>query len=159
MIFVAINFVATGKQSFTITLAAESSASLLIYEYFSGQQKYSWKYECIISVRLLLYLYTWGKNSLINIRQKIKTKPDIMEHNEQPQRSSAEEEFQKSLDELQLLLEENQTEEQPVEELEKDLVVDNTKAKPAAEESPLFNLAEWEDAVADIEQYFENKNK
>ncbi|MGB6297843.1 MAG: hypothetical protein WBF90_16900 [Rivularia sp. (in: cyanobacteria)] len=82
-----------------------------------------------------------------------------MEHNEQGQRNSAEEEFQKSLDELQLLLEENQTEEQPVEELEKDLVVDNTKAKPAVEESPKFNLAEWEDAVADIEQYFESKNK
>ncbi|WP_414622868.1 hypothetical protein [Calothrix sp. CCY 0018] len=81
-----------------------------------------------------------------------------MEHNEEGQRNSAAEEFQKSLDELQLLLEESQTEEQPEKELEKELEVDNTKAKPA-EESPKFNLAEWEDAVADIEQYFESKEK
>lgn len=81
-----------------------------------------------------------------------------MEHNEQP-RSSAEEEFQKSLDELQLLLEENQTEEQPLEKLRKDSVVDNIPTKPAVEEPPKFNLAEWEDAVADIEQYFESKDK
>jgi hypothetical protein len=78
-----------------------------------------------------------------------------MEHNEQGQRNSAAEEFQKSLDELQLLLEENQTEEQPVKELE----VDRTPPKPPVEESPKFNLAEWEDAVADIEQYFESKDK
>ncbi|MEM6755189.1 MAG: hypothetical protein AAF630_19725 [Cyanobacteria bacterium P01_C01_bin.38] len=82
-----------------------------------------------------------------------------MEHNEQGQRNSAEEDFQKCLDELQLLLEENQTEEQPIEELSKKSKVDNTEPKQAVEESPKFNLAEWEDAVADIEQYFESKNK
>ena len=93
-----------------------------------------------------------------------------MEHNEQPQRSSAEEDFQKSLDQLQHLLEENQTEQQPVQELEKELEkelqelekeleIANTQLKAAAEESPKFDLAEWEDAVADIEQYFESKNK
>ncbi len=82
-----------------------------------------------------------------------------MEHNEQGQRNSAAEEFEKSLDELQLLLEENQTLDQPLQELEKQLEVDNTPPKPADEESPKFNLAEWEDAVADIEQYFESKDK
>jgi len=78
-----------------------------------------------------------------------------MEHNEQPQRNSAAEEFQKSLDQLQHLLEENQAEEEPDKELE----VDSTQLKPAVEESPKFDLAEWEDAVADIEKYFESKDK
>lgn len=78
-----------------------------------------------------------------------------MEHNEQGQRNNAAEDFQKSLDELQHLLEENQTEEQPKKELE----VDNTELKPPVEKSPKFDLAEWEDAVADIEQYFESKDK
>ncbi|MEM1394555.1 MAG: hypothetical protein AAF757_16980 [Cyanobacteria bacterium P01_D01_bin.116] len=78
-----------------------------------------------------------------------------MEHNEQGHRNTAAEDFQKSLDQLQHLLEENQTEEQP----EKELEVDNIELKPAVEESPKFNLAEWEDAVADIEQYFESKDK
>lgn len=78
-----------------------------------------------------------------------------MEHNEQGQRDHAAEDFQKSLDELQHLLEENQTEEQPKKELE----VDNTELKPPVEKSPKFDLAEWEDAVADIEQYFESKDK
>ncbi|MEO0934134.1 MAG: hypothetical protein AAFY21_10390 [Cyanobacteria bacterium J06641_2] len=83
------------------------------------------------------------------------TKQDIMEHNEQGQRDSAAEDFQKSLDELQHLLEENQTEEQP----EKELKIDNTELKQPVEKAPKFNLAEWEDAVADIEQYFESKDK
>ena len=78
-----------------------------------------------------------------------------MEHNQPGERSSAEEDCQKCLDELQLLLEENQTDEQPVKELE----VDNTELKPPVEKAPKFNLAEWEDAVADIEQYFESKDK
>ncbi len=93
-----------------------------------------------------------------------------MEHNEEGQRNSAAKDFQKSLDQLQNLLEKNQTEEQPVKELEKELEkelkelekeleIANTQLKAAAEESPKFDLAEWEDAVADIEQYFENKNK
>ncbi|MEM7715055.1 MAG: hypothetical protein AAF349_16005 [Cyanobacteria bacterium P01_A01_bin.68] len=80
-----------------------------------------------------------------------------MEHNEQGQRNSAAEDFQKSLDQLQHLLEENQTQEQP--EKEKELEVDNTELKPPVEKAPKFNLAEWEDAVADIEQYFESKDK
>ncbi|MCJ8281031.1 MAG: hypothetical protein MJK14_14405 [Rivularia sp. ALOHA_DT_140] len=78
-----------------------------------------------------------------------------MEHNQQEQRSSAAKDFQESLDQLQHILEENQTDEQS----EKELKVDNISPKPPAEESPKFNLAEWEDAVADIDQYFESKDK
>ena len=82
-----------------------------------------------------------------------------MEHNEQSQRNGAAEDFQKSLDQLQHILEENQTEEQPEKESEVKNEVENTELQPEVEESPKFNLADWEDAVADIEQYFESKDK
>ncbi|MEO1186566.1 MAG: hypothetical protein AAFX46_18605 [Cyanobacteria bacterium J06636_27] len=62
------------------------------------------------------------------------TKQDIMEHNEQGQRDSAAEDFQKSLDELQHLLEENQTEEQP----EKELKIDNTELKQPVEKARMI---------------------
>jgi hypothetical protein len=82
-----------------------------------------------------------------------------MEQNEQGKRKGAakefEKEFEKSLDHLQHLLEENQTEEQ----LAPDLVVDSAQREEIVEESPIFDLAQWEDAVADIEQYFESKDK
>ncbi|MBV6623389.1 MAG: hypothetical protein KI793_10695 [Rivularia sp. (in: Bacteria)] len=78
-----------------------------------------------------------------------------MEHNEQEQRNGAAKEFQESLDQLQNLLEENQTEEKP----EKDLQIGNNSQKPANQKSPKFDLAEWEDAMADIDQYFESKNE
>lgn len=78
-----------------------------------------------------------------------------MEQNEQEQRSSAAKEFQESLDQLQHLLEENPTEEQQTPESQ----VEKKAKKEADERSPRFDLAEWEDAVADIEQYFESKNK
>ncbi len=87
----------------------------------------------------------------------IKTKRDIMEQNEQGQRNSAAKEFQESLDQLQRLLEEieeNQEEQQTAKPK-----VDPIPEKQAVEESPKFDLAEWEDAVADIEQYFESKDK
>ncbi len=78
-----------------------------------------------------------------------------MEQNEQEQRISAAKEFQESLDQLQHILEENHTEEQQTPESE----VDKTAKKQVGEDSPGFNVADWEDAVADIEQYFESKNK
>ncbi|MGB3656109.1 MAG: hypothetical protein WBA41_33515 [Rivularia sp. (in: cyanobacteria)] len=81
----------------------------------------------------------------------------MMEHNEQGQRNSAAKEFQESLDQLQHLLEEieeNQTEQQAPKPK-----VDPIPEKQAVEESPKFDLAQWEDAVADIEQYFESKDK
>ncbi len=78
-----------------------------------------------------------------------------MEHNEQGERNGAAKEFQKSLDHLQNLLEEDATEEKQAPKVE----VENIPEQPADEESPKFDLADWEDAVADIEQYFENKEK
>ena len=78
-----------------------------------------------------------------------------MEQNDQEQRSSAAKDFQESLDQLQHLLEENHTEEQQAPES----VVESKAKKQADEQPPRFDLAEWEDAVADIEQYFESQNK
>lgn len=78
-----------------------------------------------------------------------------MEHNQQGERNSAAEDFEKSLDQLQHLLEENQAEEQPSSELEAEKI----PQKPEVKQPQKFDLAEWEDAVADIEQYFENKEK
>ncbi|MEO1375619.1 MAG: hypothetical protein AAFW70_15150 [Cyanobacteria bacterium J06635_10] len=78
-----------------------------------------------------------------------------MEQNEQEQRSSAAKEFQESLDHLQHLLEEDLTEEQLLQKAE----ADRNLQKPVVEDSLGFDLADWEDAVADIEQYFENKNQ
>lgn len=85
----------------------------------------------------------------------IKTKRDIMEQNEQGQRSNAAKDFQESLDQLQHLLEEDQTEEQQKPELK----IDRVPKKQVVEDSAGFDLADWEDAVADIEQYFESKDK
>ncbi|MGD1911602.1 MAG: hypothetical protein ACFB2X_12285 [Rivularia sp. (in: cyanobacteria)] len=78
-----------------------------------------------------------------------------MEQNEQEQRSSAAKEFQESLDQLQNLLEEDPTVEQLVQEVE----IDKAPQKQVVEDSLKFDLADWEDAVADIEQYFESKNQ
>ncbi|MEO1429728.1 MAG: hypothetical protein AAFS12_04070 [Cyanobacteria bacterium J06632_19] len=78
-----------------------------------------------------------------------------MEHNQQGQRKVVAKEFQESLDQLQNLLEENQTKEKP----EKELEIENNSQKPASEKPRKFDLAEWEDAIADIEQYFEKKNE
>ncbi len=78
-----------------------------------------------------------------------------MEHNEQEQRKGSAKEFQESLDQLQNLLEENQIKDKP----EKELEIENDSQKPATEKPRKFDLAEWEDAIADIEQYFEKKNE
>ena len=78
-----------------------------------------------------------------------------MEQNEQGERNGAAKEFQESLDQLENLLEENKTEEQQAPESEDD----RTSKQEAIEKSSGFDLADWEDAVADIEQYFESKDK
>ena len=103
-----------------------------------------------------IVLYLGHKRALLILG--IKTKRDIMEQNEQGQRNSAAKEFEESLDQLQHLLEEieeNQTDSQQTPKPK----VDPIPQKQAVEESPKFDLAEWEDAVADIEQYFESKDK
>ncbi|MEM9924940.1 MAG: hypothetical protein AAF915_14495 [Cyanobacteria bacterium P01_D01_bin.50] len=78
-----------------------------------------------------------------------------MEQNEQEQRSSAAKDFQDSLDQLQHLLEEDPIEEQLVQEAK----MDKATQKQVVEDSLKFDLADWEDAVADIEQYLESKNQ
>lgn len=74
-----------------------------------------------------------------------------MEPNQQEQRLAANQDFLKSLHELEDILQENALEEeapQPEDPL------------PAPEPDELnIDLAAWEDAVADIEQYFESKQK
>ena len=77
-----------------------------------------------------------------------------MEPNDQEKRQGAAKEFQESLEHLQHLLEENQTE-----ELVTESQFDPIPQEPTVEDSPIFNLDEWEDAVADIEEYFKNKDK
>ncbi len=80
-----------------------------------------------------------------------------MKPNEQEQRSSAAKEFQESLDQLQNLLEENHTEEQLAQESE---ISENKNPKnQVAEDSVGFYLTDWEEAVADIDKYFEGKNQ
>ncbi|MBF2016567.1 MAG: hypothetical protein IGS23_15480 [Rivularia sp. T60_A2020_040] len=78
-----------------------------------------------------------------------------MEQNEQGKRQGAAKEFQEILEHLQHLLEEDQTAEQIVPEL----AVDPILEEQTVEDSPIFDLADWEDAIADIEQYFQSKEK
>lgn len=75
-----------------------------------------------------------------------------MEQNEAKQRNSVAKEFEESLDRLQHLLEEDGA---PEEQLE----VKKSNTLPSVEESLKFDLDDWEDAIADIEQYFESKDK
>lgn len=74
-----------------------------------------------------------------------------MEPNQQEQRFAADQDFLKSLHELEDILQENASEDsapQPEEQV------------PTPEPDELnIDLAAWEDAVADIEQYFESKQK
>lgn len=95
----------------------------------------------------------WHKCALLI--QEITTKRDIMEQNEQGKPKGTAKEFEKSLEHVQNLLEENQIEQQIV----PDLVVDSPQREQVVEDSPIFDLAEWEDAIADIEQYLETKDK
>lgn len=74
-----------------------------------------------------------------------------MEPNQQEQRLAADQDFLKSLNELEDILQENLLED---------------SAPPPEEQIPTqppdelnIDLAAWEDAVADIEQYFQSKQK
>ena len=83
---------------------------------------------------------------------------ETMEPNEQGQRNSSTNDFQKSLDELQHLLEEDEAQQQPQEK--KPTQPENApQPKKANKKSTEFDLAEWEDAIADIDEYFKNKNQ
>ncbi|MEB3219507.1 MAG: hypothetical protein VKN72_25170 [Nostocales cyanobacterium 94392] len=78
-----------------------------------------------------------------------------MEQNEQGKRQGAAKEFQETLEHLQHLLEEDQTEQKIAPELAVDPIIE----EETVEDSPIFDLADWEDAVADIEQYFQSKDQ
>ncbi|NJL81136.1 MAG: hypothetical protein HC874_07835 [Richelia sp. SL_2_1] len=78
-----------------------------------------------------------------------------MEQNEPGKRQGTAKEFQETLEHLQDLLEEDQTAEQ----IAPELAVDPILEEQTVEDSAIFDLADWEDAIADIEQYFQNKEK
>ena len=74
-----------------------------------------------------------------------------MEPNQQEQRLAADQDFLKSLDELEDILQHNASEEESLEPQEQMLPTEPNELN--------IDLAAWEDAVADIEQYFESKHK
>lgn len=77
----------------------------------------------------------------------------MMEPNQQGNRQAADEDFLKSLNELEDILQENLlTSEQEVTPIE-------AKTEPIPEPELKIDLAAWEDAVADIEQFLESKEK
>lgn len=77
---------------------------------------------------------------------------NIMEQNQQENRLNAATEFQKSLDQLEDILQEDTEDET--------LVLDSDSMATDIEEADTpIDLAAWEDAVADIERYFEEKGK
>ena len=78
-----------------------------------------------------------------------------MEENQQEQRRTAAQEFEQSLEELQNMLQEDEN----TQEHNTESAGDNTKNKQVANNSSGIDLTVWEDAVADIEQYLENKNQ
>ncbi|OKH13346.1 hypothetical protein NIES592_14880 [Fischerella major NIES-592] len=78
-----------------------------------------------------------------------------MEQNQHEQRRVADQEFQKSLDQLQQILQDDstQTEETP------QSPSDHEGDRQIAETSSIIDLDVWEDAVADIDQYLQQKGK
>ncbi len=78
-----------------------------------------------------------------------------MEQNQDYQRRIAAEEFQKSLDQLQGILQENPAEEEIIPEFIPDQISD----VEICENLETIDLSAFEDAVADIEKYLETKSK
>ncbi|KST66824.1 hypothetical protein [Mastigocoleus testarum] len=78
-----------------------------------------------------------------------------MEENQQKQRRTAAQEFEESLEQLQNILHEDEN----TEEENTHSISDTTNNSKVTDNSSGIDLASWEDAVADIEQYLENKNK
>jgi hypothetical protein len=75
-----------------------------------------------------------------------------MEQNQHQQRRAADQEFQKSLDELEDILQESVTENEETQ-------AESTTEVASADDWADIDLAAFEDAVADIEQYLEEKTK
>jgi hypothetical protein len=78
-----------------------------------------------------------------------------MEQSQHEQRHAADQEFQKSLDELQQILQDGSAQEQDTSQLHDA----NNSDRQVVENSSAIDLAAWEDAVADIEQYLQEKGK
>ena len=77
----------------------------------------------------------------------------MIEPNQPENRQAADEEFLKSLNQLENILQENPVIEEvaPVEE--------KSNTTPVPEPELKIDLAAWEDAVADIEQFLQSKDK
>ncbi|MBH8571507.1 hypothetical protein I8752_00380 [Nostocaceae cyanobacterium CENA369] len=78
-----------------------------------------------------------------------------MEQSQQPQRRAADLEFQESLDQLEDILHENSTEDEETPKLH----AGSTSEVEISEDLSDIDLAAFEDAVADIEQYLEDRTK
>ncbi|MBD2432881.1 MULTISPECIES: hypothetical protein [Fischerella] len=78
-----------------------------------------------------------------------------MEQNQHEQRRAADQEFQKSLDQLQQILQDDSTQTEETPQSPSDYEGD----RQIAETSSIIDLDVWEDAVADIEQYLQQKGK
>ncbi len=78
-----------------------------------------------------------------------------MEQSQQTHRHAAAKDFFQSLDQLEDILQNNPTEDEETPELHTDNVSDPELVENLAE----IDLAAFEDAVADIEQYLEEKTK
>jgi hypothetical protein len=81
-----------------------------------------------------------------------------MEQIQPEERRTAAKEFQESLEQLQQILQENVTEDEQTPELDK-LDTGSTNQTEVTESFPGIDMAAFEDAVADIEQYMESKQK
>ncbi len=79
-----------------------------------------------------------------------------MEQSQHEQRRAAAEEFQQSLGELEHILQENSPQQQETSKLSDD---STQKEHRFSDNVSVVDLAAWEDAVADIEQYFQQKEK
>lgn len=78
-----------------------------------------------------------------------------MEQSQQPQRNAADREFQESLDQLEDILQESSTEDEETPKFH----TGSTDEVEAGEDLSDIDLAAFEDAVADIEQYLEDRTK
>ncbi|MGH1394878.1 MAG: hypothetical protein ACRAVC_12745 [Trichormus sp.] len=78
-----------------------------------------------------------------------------MESNQQHNRQEADQEFQAALEKLQDILTESETEGETI----PNISTTNDNTVEQNEDATDTNLAAWEDAVADIEQYLEGKTK
>ncbi|MEA5564723.1 hypothetical protein [Anabaena sp. UHCC 0399] len=78
-----------------------------------------------------------------------------MEQNQQHNRRKADQELEAALEQLESILTEGETEDEAI----PDISTSNANAVDQSEDVTDADLAAWEDAVADIEQYLEGRTK